>query len=169
MKQWIKSHTVLISTVIAPTCLAILYYGFFASDVFISESRFLVRSPQHPMQGGFVGEILQGSGLTHSQDDTYSVHDYILSRDALRELDAKLRVRDAFMSRRVDPLNRFPGLYWDDSFEEFYRYYGKHVGRPIRCRLFHLDTDGTRIHGEGGTGHQRSAAADERAPGQHAE
>lgn len=127
MKQWIKSHTVLISTVIAPTCLAILYYGFFASDVFISESRFLVRSPQHPMQGGFVGEILQGSGLTHSQDDTYSVHDYILSRDALRELDAKLRVRDAFMSRRVDPLNRFPGLYWDDSFEEFYRYYGKHV------------------------------------------
>jgi capsular polysaccharide transport system permease protein len=123
----LKRHLVLILTVVAPTCIAILYYGFVASDVFISESRFLVRSPQHQTQGGFFGEILQGSGLTHSQDDTYSVHDYILSRDALRELDAKLGVRSAFTSHHVDPVNRFPGLYWDDSFEQFYRYYGKHV------------------------------------------
>src|SRR5580658_803171 len=128
MATWFKGHIVVLLTVIAPTCIAILYYGFFASDVFISESRFLVRSPQHQTQGGLFGEILQGSGLTHSQDDTYSVHDYILSRDALRELDAELRVRASFTSKQVDPLNRFPGLMWDPSFEELYRYYGKHVG-----------------------------------------
>ncbi|MGP0084069.1 MAG: hypothetical protein ACLP0B_10630 [Steroidobacteraceae bacterium] len=75
-----------------------------------------------------MGEILQSSGLTHSQDDTYSVHDYILSRDALRELDAKLGIRKAFTSKQVDAFDRFPGLAWDDSFEQFYRYYGKHVG-----------------------------------------
>jgi capsular polysaccharide transport system permease protein len=125
---WLKTHLVLVLTVIVPTFLAILYYGFIASDVFISESRFLVRSPQHPMQGGFVGQLLQGSGISHSQDDAYSVHDYILSRDALRELDAKAGVRNAFSSKQVDLFNRFPGLSWDDSFEEFYRYYGKHVG-----------------------------------------
>jgi capsular polysaccharide transport system permease protein len=128
MATWLKRHIVLVLTVIVPTCAAILYYGFIASDVFISESRFLVRSPQRPMQGGFVGELLQGSGITHSQDDTYSVHDYILSRDALHELDAKLGVRNAFANKQVDLINRFPGLSWDDSFEEFYRYYGKHVG-----------------------------------------
>src|ERR1035438_9016178 len=128
MAIWLKRHVVLVLTVIAPTIVAILYYGFFASDVFISESRFLVRSPQHQMQGGFMGEILQSSGLTHSQDDTYSVHDYILSRDALRELDAKLGIRKAFTSKQVDAFDRFPGLAWDDSFEQFYRYYGKHVG-----------------------------------------
>jgi capsular polysaccharide transport system permease protein len=127
MRTWFKRHITLVLTVFAPTCVAILYYGFFASDVFISESRFLVRSPQQPMQSGFVGELLQGSGITHSQDDTYSVHDYILSRDALRELDAKLGVRKVFTSKQVDPINRFPGFYWDNSFEEFYRYYGKHV------------------------------------------
>jgi capsular polysaccharide transport system permease protein len=127
MAIWLKRHIGFVFFVLAPTSLAILYYGFFASDVFISESRFLVRSPQHPMQGGFVGELLQGSGITHSQDDTYSVHDYILSRDALRELDAKLGVRKAFTSKQVDPINRFAGLSWDDSFEELYRYYGKHV------------------------------------------
>src|SRR3984885_671438 len=128
MAAWLKRHIVLLLTVIVPTCLAVLYYGFVASDVFISESRFLVPSPQHPTQGGFVGELLQGSGITHSQDDTYSVHDYILSRDAVRELDSKLGVRKAFSSKRVDPINRFAGLSRDDSFEEFYRYYGKHVG-----------------------------------------
>src|ERR1700692_577263 len=128
MARWLKRHLALVLTVLAPTCMAILYFGFFASDVFISESRFLVRSPQQPMRGGFVGQLLQGSGLTHAQDDTYSVHDYILSRDALRELDAELGVRKAFTSKQVDPINRFPGLAWDESFEEFYRYYGKHVG-----------------------------------------
>src|SRR5271156_3958467 len=110
MARWLKRHFALVLTVVAPTCLAILYYGFFASDVFISESRFLVRSPQHQNQSGLFGQLLQGSGLTHSQDDTYSVHDYILSRDALRELDAKLEVRKAFTSKHVDPINRFPGV-----------------------------------------------------------
>ena len=128
MTTWFKRHLVFVVTVLAPTCIAILYYGFVASDVFISESRFLVRTPQHPMQGGFVGELLQGSGITHTQDDAYSVHDYILSRDALHELDAKLGVRKAFTSKQVDPINRFPGLSWSDSFEKFYLYYGKHVG-----------------------------------------
>jgi len=128
MATWLKRHLALVLTVIVPTCTAILYYGVFASDVFISESSFLVRSPEHQTQSGLFGQILQGSGLTHSQDDTYSVHDYILSRDALRELDAKLGLRKAFTSKHIDRLNRFAGLYWDDSFEEFYRYYGKHVG-----------------------------------------
>jgi capsular polysaccharide transport system permease protein len=58
MATWFKRNIVLVLTVLAPTCIAILYFGFFASDVYISESRFLVRSPQHPMQGGFVGEFL---------------------------------------------------------------------------------------------------------------
>jgi capsular polysaccharide transport system permease protein len=114
--------------VIAPTCASILYLGFLASDVFISESRFLVRSPQHQSQGGLFGQILQGSGFSRSQDDTYSVQSYILSRDALRELDAKLEVRAAFTRPQIDPINRFPGLSWDKSFEQFYRYYGKYVG-----------------------------------------
>jgi capsular polysaccharide transport system permease protein len=127
MMTWVKRHIVFVLTVIAPTCIAILYYGLIASDVFISESHFLVRSPQHPMQGGFVGELLQGSGITHSQDDTYSVRDYILSRDALRELDSRLGVRNVFTSKHVDPLNRFPGLYFDNSFERLYLYYRKHV------------------------------------------
>jgi capsular polysaccharide transport system permease protein len=114
--------------VAAPTVAAVLYYGFVASDVYVSESRFLVRSPQHQTPSGLVGQLLQSSGISHSQDDTYAVRDYILSRDALKELDDKLNLRKAFSSTDVDILDRFPGLGWNRSFEKFYLYYGKHVG-----------------------------------------
>jgi capsular polysaccharide transport system permease protein len=127
MAQWLKRHIVLVLTVVVPTSAAIAYYGLVASDIYLSESRFLVRSPQHQVQAGLFGELLQSGGLSRSQNDTYAVHDFILSRDALRELDAKLGVRQMFSGKQIDAISRFAGLYWDTSFEELYRYYGKHV------------------------------------------
>ncbi len=113
-------------TVIIPTALAVIYFGLIASDVYISESRFVVRSPQRQAQTG-LGALLQGTGFSRSQDDTYSVHDFILSRDALKELDDQLGVRKAYSSKEADFINRFPGVDWDDSFEAFHRYYRNRV------------------------------------------
>jgi capsular polysaccharide transport system permease protein len=128
MKSWIHRHWLFVAMVAVPTVAAVLYYGLVASDVYVSESRFLVRSPQHQTPSGLVGQLLQSSGFSHSQDDTYAVRDYILSRDALRELDDKLNLRKSFSSSDVDILDRFPGLGWNRSFEKFFLYYGKHVG-----------------------------------------
>jgi len=129
MKNWLRRHLLFALIVVLPTCGAVVYYGLIASDVYISESRFLVRSPQHQSPSGLVGQLLQGTGLSHSQDDTYSVRDYILSRDALEELDSKLNVRGLFSSPDVDLFDRFPGIgWWNQSFEKFYLYYVKHVG-----------------------------------------
>lgn len=125
--QWVKRHFVFELTVVVPTLSATLYFGLIASDVYTSESRFLVRSPKPPVESGVMSELLQGVGFARSQDDTYSIRDFILSRDALRELDDKLAVRKSYSSRSVDIFDRFPGLRWDDSFERFYLYYGKHV------------------------------------------
>ena len=116
-----------IVTVLVPTLLATAYYGFIASDVYVSESRFVVRSPQRPAQGG-LGALLQGTVFSRSQDDTYSVHDFVRSRDALRELEERLQVRAAYSRGETDPISRFPGLeWWDASFEAFHRYYQKQV------------------------------------------
>lgn len=129
MKDWARRQWLFVLVVVAPTLCAILYYGLIASDVYVSVSRFLVRSPQHQAPTGLVGQLLQSSGLTpHSQDDTYSVRDYILSRDALRELDATLNLRKAFSDPKIDLIDRYPGLGWNKSFEKFYVYYGKHIG-----------------------------------------
>lgn len=121
-------NKILCLTVIIPTVLAIIYYGLIASDVYISESRFVVRSPQRQSQSGIFGALLQGTGFSRSQDDTYSVHDFIMSRDALKELDDELGVRKIFSSKTADFINRFPGVDWDDSFEALHRYYRKRVG-----------------------------------------
>ena len=119
-------NVILWCTVIIPTALAVIYFGLIASDVYISESRFVVRSPQRQTQTG-LGALLQGTVFSRSQDDTYSVHDFVLSRDALKELDDQLAVRKAYASRDADFINRFPGLNWDDSFEAFHRYYRDRV------------------------------------------
>jgi capsular polysaccharide transport system permease protein len=125
--RWLKRHIVFVVTVLVPTLAAIVYFSLIASDVYTSESRFLVRSPQKPASTGFLGDFLQGTGFSRSQDDTYTVRDFILSRDAMKELDDKLGIRKSYSSGRVDRFNRFPGFDWDASFEAFYRYYGKQV------------------------------------------
>jgi capsular polysaccharide transport system permease protein len=128
MSARIFRNRLFILLVIVPTALAIVYFGFIASNVYLSESRFLLRSPQRPTQSGLFGQLLVGSGLSRSQDDTYSVHDYILSRDALRALDNKVALRAAFSGKSADFFSRFPEFGLNSSFEDLFRYYGKHVG-----------------------------------------
>lgn len=113
-------------TVILPTLISSVYFGLVASDVYISESRFVVRSPEHETNTG-LGALLQGTGFSHSQDDTYTVHDYILSRDALKQLDDQFSIAKAFASSKVDIFSRFSGLDGDNSFEALYRYYQRRV------------------------------------------
>jgi capsular polysaccharide transport system permease protein len=116
-----------IATVFVPTLLAVVYYGFIASDVYTSESRFVVRSPQRQQSSSVLGSILSGSGFARSQDDAFSVHDFVMSRDALRVLEDKLQINKAYSSSSVDFVSRFPGLFSGNSFEELHKYYTKQV------------------------------------------
>jgi capsular polysaccharide transport system permease protein len=110
-------------TVLVPTLIAFVYFSLIASDVYISESRFVVRSPEKSSSSP-LGLVLKGAGFSRSQDDTYTVQDYMLSRDALAALDDKLAVRKAFSSSSIDIFSRFAGLaFWLDSFEAFHQYY----------------------------------------------
>lgn len=113
-------------TVLLPTLVAGLYYGLVASDVYISESRFVVRSPQRQAVTG-LGALLQSTGFARSQDDTYSILDFVRSRDALSKLDEALKLRAAFSDPSIDAFNRFPGWDRDASFEALYKHYLKHV------------------------------------------
>lgn len=123
----IKSmNRLLLLTVVLPTLISSTYFGLIASDIYISESRFVVRSPQRQATTG-LGALFQGAGFSRSQDDTYTVHDFIFSRDALKKLDDQFAVGKAFASSTVDRFSRFAGLDWDNSFEALHRYYQKRV------------------------------------------
>ena len=113
-------------TFLIPTLSALLYYGFIAADIFVSEARFVIRTPQRQAATG-LGEFMERVGFTTSQDDAYSVRDYILSRDALRRLDDAFDLRVRYGSPRGDFLTRFPGLDFDRSFEALHTYYQSRV------------------------------------------
>lgn len=112
--------------VIVPTALAIVYFGLIASDVYTSESRFVVRSPQRQAPSG-LGALLQGAGFSRAQDDSFTVHDFALSRDALKEINSTLGVDKAYGSSQIDLFSRFGGFGTDNSFEALHRYYQKKV------------------------------------------
>ncbi|WP_071333971.1 hypothetical protein [Burkholderia contaminans] len=120
-----KINRLFAATVILPTAIATLYFGLIASDVYVSESRFVVRSASRQTQTSMVSALLQGTTFGKAQDDTYSVIDYIQSRDALRELNQHNYIVDAY-SRRGDFVSRFHS-WIDNSFESLWKYYGQHV------------------------------------------
>lgn len=120
-------NKLLLVTTIIPTVLSILYFGLIASDVYISESRFVVRSPERQTASP-LGMVLKGAGFSKAQDDSYTVQDYVLSRDALKALDEELKIKAVYSSSSIDFFSRFAGADWDDSLEAFHLYYQKKIG-----------------------------------------
>ena len=113
-------------TVFLPTLFAGVYYGLIASNVYISEASFVIRSPyQQPVSG--LGGLLQGMGFSKAQDDAAAVGAFIISRDALRRLDDKLAYKKCCSRMSIDRLSRFGGFGWDTSFEALHKYYLGHV------------------------------------------
>lgn len=113
-------------TVLLPTVIAILYFGLIKSDVYISESHFIVRTPQRQMPTGLEA-VLQGAGFSGSTEDAHSVHDYMNSRDALAAINKQIDLRMSFGNPRVDPFSRFNPIGLDNSFEALFRHYQRHV------------------------------------------
>lgn len=112
--------------VIMPTLLSIVYFGMIASDVYISESKFVIRSPQKTQSTG-LGSLLNTVGFNQSTDDSYIVSNYITSMDALKSVNNNIDLKELFTSKRIDIFNRFASFYWNESFERLLIYFRKHI------------------------------------------
>ena len=123
---WARAHRGAMIFVVAPTLLASLYYFLIAADLYASEARFVVRSPSHVQISGLAA-LLQGPGMGASQSDVWSVHDFILSRDALAALNKRMDLRAVFGRPEGDFFARYPNLLDRDNAEHFYRYYQRRV------------------------------------------
>jgi capsular polysaccharide transport system permease protein len=112
--------------VVVPTLLSTVYFGFWASDTYTSESSFVVRSPEKPSASA-IGVLLKGAGFSSALDESYTVQKYIQSRDALLVLTTEMALDKAYASTKVDVFSRFAGLDSDNSFEALHRYYQNKV------------------------------------------
>lgn len=96
--------------VVLPTICALIYFGFWASDVYVSESSFVVRS---------LG--------TQKAENFYNIQDYLLSRDLLNILNQKTDLAQRYANKNIDIFHRFAPFNHAESPEALFRYYKKRV------------------------------------------
>lgn len=115
-----------LALVVAPTFAAVLYFGVFASDVYISESRFVVKSPDEKRQAG-LGAILNTAGFSTSGDEIAAARSYVISRDALAELEKRGGFKRAYNGSTISIFDRFDPFGFNGSFEDLYDYFQSKV------------------------------------------
>jgi capsular polysaccharide transport system permease protein len=106
-----------------PTILAALYFGLVASDRYVSEAKFVVRTAAKPNGLSGLGSFLQMTGLARSQDDVFSVQDFITSRDAVRQLAERLPITGIYNRPEGDFVARYPSLFYGATLEQFHKYF----------------------------------------------
>lgn len=127
LKRFKISDPLFLAAVIAPTTLSGLYFGLVASDVYISEARFVVRSPDKPAMSA-LGAALSVGGITATGDKSYAVVDYVKSREALHDANRDGAVIKAWGGDAVSTIDRFGGLLRGKTFEHLYEFYSGKVG-----------------------------------------
>lgn len=130
--HWLRTRRWFVLFVILPTLVTALYYGFFAADVYVSESRFVVKAPnQRSAQSSTLASLIQTTGLSGGQEQTNEILDYIRSRDAMAELSKRTALRARFMSPEADALSRYPRPFTADRVENLFRYYRKMIDAQL--------------------------------------
>lgn len=112
-----------LSLVVVPTVSAIIYLGFWASDVYVSESRYIIRTSQSPVNPEFSLSLSSFLAAPAILQNGYVVADYARSMDALNYVTKTIDVRGLYTSKRVDFFSRFASIYWNDSDVRLWKYF----------------------------------------------
>lgn len=105
-----------------PTILTAVYLVTFAADRYVSVASFVVRTASKPMGSTGFGALLQMVGFSRSDDDVYSVQDFLASREAVDQLSKQLPLREFFSHSARDFVMAFPSFRYGDTKEEFFKY-----------------------------------------------
>jgi capsular polysaccharide transport system permease protein len=119
-----------LGVVAMPTVIAAAYFFLWAEPRYVSETEFIVRSVEQHGQGSAVASLqglLQAFQVAHSADDSNAVIEYLMSRDAVRGLEAALPLRKMYAREEADAPARFPRPFFSDTFERLYWYYKNRV------------------------------------------
>jgi capsular polysaccharide transport system permease protein len=114
-----------------PTLIAGVYFFAIASDLYLSEAKFLVRGPSRAPNNA-ISAMFSSSAVAMTSEDTHAVHQYLTSRDAVRRLERENDLRTLLGRPEGDFVSRFPGImYWRRDFESLYAAYLRFVSVEI--------------------------------------
>lgn len=117
---WRKLPLGFLIVVVLPTFIAAIYYLLIATPRYVSEARFIVRAPNHS-QPSSLGVVLQTAGLSAAQTDSYAVHEYINSRDSVRDLVRTVDLQAVIGPPNADIFSRFPRPWEKQTGEGLYK------------------------------------------------
>jgi capsular polysaccharide transport system permease protein len=108
--------------VVLPTLLVVFYYALWASDMYVSEAGFTIRSSES--EASFDPLSLFGKSSGSTTIDAYVVEDFIQSVGLLKVLDERLALREHYQADTADFFSR---LESNASIEDFHDYFLKIV------------------------------------------
>lgn len=131
--KWMSRQRWFIIFVIIPVLISTIYYGLFASGIYVSEARFVIKSPeQKHSQSTTLASLIQTTGLSGGGgEETDEILDYVRSRNALIDLSKHMDVRAKYARPEADAFSRYPQALHHDSFENLYKYYGQMVSAKL--------------------------------------
>lgn len=112
--------------VLVPFAISVIYFGFLASPVYISESRYVVRSPEQ-QSASPLGMVLSGAGFSNAGEEAYAAKAFVESRDALKAINKDGAFQAAYTRADISLFDRFDPLGISGSFEDLYKLYGRYV------------------------------------------
>ena len=142
-----KSILKTLATVVGvPTLIATAYYGAIASDVYVSEARFAIRSATGPSAASGLSALLASPVLQSAGQDSLVVIDYSKSIDMLDRVRERVDFVGHYSNEDVDFLSR---LDPDATRQEILEYYEDRVSieresssdvMKVRVRAFDPET-----------------------------
>jgi len=129
LRRYIASHfgrLLFIFVFLIPTVASIAFWGLIASNRYISESKFIVRSVEKSGLASSVG-FLEALGIRRTNDDAYAIEGYIQSRDLMLAVASRVDLRDIYRAEGADPITRYSASGTDDTNEALYRYFKRQI------------------------------------------
>lgn len=107
-----------------PTLLAVIYFGLIASDVYVSESRFAIKSAKGGGAATGLEALVSSPIVSTSGKEVMVVTDYAKSQDMMLKIQEKLDIRAHFSRESIDFMSRLPA---DASLEQMLDYFREHT------------------------------------------
>jgi len=121
-KQFVKQYPYWVACLLLIVLVA-CYWGFWASDRYVSEANVVLESPQiAPPELSFQSLMTGGGG---NSGDMLLLRDYLLSVDMLRKADAALHLGEHYSQAGIDYFSQLASA--NEPIEELHKYYLKRV------------------------------------------
>jgi capsular polysaccharide transport system permease protein len=106
----------------SPTIAAGIYLTALSQDRYVSIASFVVRTASKPTGSSGFGALLQMAGFSRSDDDVFSIQDFMRSREAAAKLNEQLPLREYFAHSGRDIVLSYPSFLYGPTEVEFHKY-----------------------------------------------